>query len=172
MILSLIAAIGKNNALGINNKLLWNLPSDMKHFRDITSGHTVIMGWKTYQSIGRLLPNRKNIIISSDPNSTVAGADIVSSLDDAFKLASLEQGRKFEENQEEVEVFIIGGGKTYSLAMPKATKLYITEVEDSPEADTFFPEINNEEWKEISREKHGADPQNLFSYSFVVYTRK
>ncbi len=172
MILSIIAAIGKNNALGKDNQLLWQMPADMKHFKEITTGHTVIMGSKTFKSIGRPLPNRKNIVITRDMNYAPEGVDVVHSFDEALKIASLEQGRKFEENQDEVEVFVIGGGQVYAEAMTKANKLYITEIDSEPSADTFFPEIKMEEWKEVSRESHMPDEKNPLSYSFVTYSRK
>jgi dihydrofolate reductase len=172
MILSIIAAIGKNNALGKENKLLWQMPADMKHFKELTTGHTVIMGRKTHESIGRPLPNRENIVITRDTNYAPEGVTVVHSLDEALKIASLEQGKKFEENQDEVEVFVIGGGQIYTEAMEKAHKLYITEIDNSPEADTFFPEIKKDEWKETSRESHEADDKNPLPYSFVIYTRK
>ncbi len=172
MILSLIAAIGKNNALGKANQLLWQMPADMKHFREKTTGHTVIMGWKTFESIGRPLPNRHNIVITKDPSSAPEGITAVTSLNEALQIAALEQGSKFEENQDEVEVFVIGGGYTYAEALPKANKLYITLVDDAPEADTFFPEIKESEWKETAREEHSADEKNPHTYSFVEYLRK
>src|ERR1035437_7501180 len=129
MIISLIAAISRNNVIGRDNKLLWNMPADMKHFREKTSGHTVIMGRKTFESIGKPLPNRKNIIITRDKTYLRHGVDIVNSLEEALQLASLEQGKEFEENQDEVEVFIIGGGEIYKQAIDKADKLYITVID-------------------------------------------
>ncbi len=172
MILSIIAAIGKNNSLGKDNHLLWQMPADMKHFKEITTGHTVIMGRKTFESIGRPLPNRTNIVITRETNYSPDGVDVVHSIEEALKIASLEQGRKFEENQDEVEVFVIGGGQIYTEAIEKANKLYITEIESSPEADTFFPEIKMDVWKELSREPHMPDEKNPLPYSFVTYSRK
>ena len=172
MILSLISAVAKNNVIGGGNTLLWNLPADMKHFREITSGHTVIMGRKTFESIGRTLPNRRNIVITRDTNYVRDDIEVVNSLEEALRLASLEQGKEFEENQDEVEVFIIGGGEIYKQAIEKANKLYITEVHQDFEGDTLFPTIDENIWQEIKRENHEPDEKNLISYSFVEYIKK
>jgi dihydrofolate reductase len=170
--ISIIAAIGNNNALGKDNQLLWHLPADMKHFKELTSGHTVIMGRKTFESIGKPLPNRRNIVITRDGAYWQPDIEVAHSLEEALKLALLEYGKEFEENQEEVEVFIIGGGEIYNQAMNKANKLYITQIDNSPDADTFFPKINLIEWKEISREEHGPDEAHSLSYAFIEYSKK
>lgn len=171
MIISLIAAVEKNNVIGGSNTLLWNLPADMKHFREITSGHTVIMGRKTYESIGKPLPDRKNIVITRDINYFKAGIDIVGSLDEALRIASLEQGKEFEENQDKVEVFIIGGGEIYRQAIDKSNKLYITEVHQDFEGDTLFPEIDKGIWREVHRQDCEPDEKNNIPYSFVEYKK-
>lgn len=168
MIISLIAAVSKNNVIGGGNTLLWNLPADMKHFRDITRGHTVIMGRKTYESIGKPLPDRKNIVITRDVNYFQPGIDIVSSLDEALRVASLEHGKGFEENQDEVEVFVIGGGEIYRQSIEKANKLYITEIQQDFEGDTLFPAIDKNIWQETSREDY---LDNSIPYSFVEYKK-
>lgn len=171
MIISLIAAIGKNNELGRGNQLLWKLPADMQHFRDITRGHAVIMGRKTFESIGRPLPDRENIVITRQKGYYKPGITVVNSLDEALRFAALEQGKHFEEKQEETEVFIIGGGEIYKEAIGRAQKLYVTQVEDSvPDADTFFPEIGPE-WKELSNEKHAPNEDNVFPFVFHIYKR-
>lgn len=160
IMLSIIAAIGKNNELGKNNALLWHMSADMKHFRKTTSGHPVIMGQKTYESLGRPLPNRRNIILTRDKNFEASGTEIVYSPEEA-----LEKLDKKEEN------FVIGGGQIYRLFLPKAERLYITRVEaEFPDADTYFPEIGPE-WKEKSREDFPADEENPHPYSFVLYER-
>lgn len=171
MIISIIAAIGKNNELGKDNQLLWQLPADMKHFRDITSGHIVIMGRKTYESIGRPLPNRRNIVITRETDYQKDGIEVVHSLPEALKIASLEQGKKFEENDDEIEVFIIGGGQIYNEAIGNANKLYITHVDASLPADTYFPEISCEEWEKTSSESHDADEKNPYPYTFSEYRK-
>ena len=171
MIISIIAAIGKNNELGKDNQLLWQLPADMKHFRDITSGHIVIMGRKTYESIGRPLPNRRNIVITRETDYQKDGIEVVNSLPEALKIASLEQGKKFEENDDEIEVFIIGGGQIYNEAIANADKLYITHVDATLPADTYFPEISCEEWEKTSSESHEADEKNPYPYTFSEYRK-
>jgi dihydrofolate reductase len=168
MILSLIAAVAKNDVIGGGNTLLWDLPEDMKHFRDTTRGHTVIMGRKTYESIGKPLPNRRNIVITRDATYSVEGIEVVNSLEEALRLASLEQGREFEENQEEVEVFVIGGGEIYKQAIEKANKLYITEIHQDFDGDTLFPNIDKNIWEETRREDY---LDNSVPYSFVEYKK-
>src|SRR5665811_1114134 len=139
--ISIIAAIGKNNELGKKNTLLWDLPADMKHFRETTKGHTVIMGQKTFESIGRPLPNRRNIVLTKDDNFKTSGIEISKSLEST--LAS------FKDSKE--EIFIIGGGQIYKQSIDKADRLYITHVGmEDKEADTYFPEIIPILWNEIS----------------------
>ena len=162
MILSIIAAIGKNGELGKDNKLLWNLPADMKHFREMTSGHAIIMGRKTYESIGRPLPNRRNIVITRDNSYMLDGVLVVHSLEEAINL--------FSDSGE--EVFIIGGALIYNLSFNIADKIYITEIGKEFDADVFLPKINLDVWREISREEHDSDDKNLIPYSFITYLRK
>lgn len=160
--ISLIAAIGKNNELGKNNNLLWSLPADMKHFRETTSLHAVIMGRKTFESIGRPLPNRRNIVITKDVSYKKEGVEIVHSLAEALDL--------FPDQNE--EIFIIGGGELYKQTMPIADKLYITHVNATDKnADTFFPEIIPISWNEVKHEEHEADEKNPFAYTFSVYEK-
>lgn len=160
--ISIIAAIGKNNELGKENKLLWSLPADMKHFKEITSGHTVIMGQKTFESIGRPLPNRKNIVVTRNKDFSADGVEISYSLEDTLN--------KFIDTEE--EVFVIGGGEIYKQSMDSASKLYITHVEaEDKKADTFFPEIIPIVWNEIFHEEHKKDDKNPFNYTFSVYEK-
>ena len=159
--ISIIAAIGKNNELGKKNELLWNLPADMQHFRDITRGHTVIMGQKTFESIGRPLPNRRNIVVTRSDSFTYKGIEISKSLEDTIQ--------SFKNANE--EVFVIGGGEIYRQTINEADKLYITHVKENfPEADVFFPKIDSS-WKEISREKHEPDEKNAWAYAFSIYEK-
>jgi dihydrofolate reductase len=161
--ISLIAAIGKNNELGKGNNLLWPLPTDQKYFREITTGHTVIMGRKTFESIDRLLPNRRNIIITRNLNYKKDGAEIAHSLEEALKISRTTLDTE--------EIFIIGGAEIYNQAMPLAHKLYITKIDaEDKEADAFFPKIDSS-WKEISREEHEPDDVNLYKYAFVIYEK-
>ncbi len=160
MMLSIIVAVARNRAIGKDNQLLWHITEDLKYFKQITSGHTVIMGRKTFESIGKPLPNRRNIIISSSlpaqENVTVAR-----SLADAVALANHEE-----------EVFIIGGGSIYNEALPLAGRLYYTEVHADYDADTFFPEIDKGCWKEVSRQDFPRGATFESPFSFVVYERR
>ncbi len=171
MIVSLIAAIGQNNEIGKAGKLLWSLPADMRHFKETTSGHAVIMGRKTFESIGRPLPDRENIVVTRDAAYYVPGVTVVHSLDEALRFAALEQGKHFEEKQEETEVFVIGGGELYKEAIARAQKLYITHVRAAdPEADAFFPAIGPD-WKEVLHEEHATDEKNPVPFAFSTYAR-
>lgn len=167
--ISLIAAVGKNNELGKGNTLLWHLPADLKHFKKITTLHPVIMGRITFESIGHPLPNRRNIVITRNlnykkdlPAETAEGVEFVYSLNETLDL--------FADQNE--EIFIIGGGELYKQTMPIADKLYITHIDtESKDADTFFPEIVPIVWNEISREEHKKDKKNPFDYTFSVYEK-
>src|SRR3989338_2810812 len=162
MTISLIAAIGKNNELGKNNTLLWHMPEDMKHFRETTSGHAVIMGRKTFESLWRPLPNRRNIIITRDLNYKKDGVEITHSINEALEL--------FKNTDE--EIFIIGGGELYKQTMSIADRLYITHTEaEEKDADAFFPEIIPVVWNEISHEERQKDERNPFNYTFSIYEK-
>lgn len=161
MILSLISAIGINNEIGLGNALLWDLPRDMQHFRETTSGHTVIMGQKTFESIGKALPNRRNIIMTKDTSFNPENVELAYSTEEALQLVS---------NTDD-EVFVIGGAQIYKQMIDKADKLYITHVNKTFEADTFFPTIDMNTWKEVSREHFDIDEENDLPMDFVVYER-
>lgn len=167
MILSIISAIGKNNELGLNNKLLWDLPRDMQHFRGTTSGHPVIMGRKTFESIGRPLPNRRNVVITRDVSYVKEGVEVVHSLPEAIDLF------KYDVNPlpHGEEVFVIGGAEIYKQAMDHADRLYITHVDSEFEADAFFPTISPNFWNEVSRVHHESDKENNAAMDFVLYER-
>lgn len=160
MILSLIVAISENKAIGKNNQLLWHLPGDLKFFKNTTSGKAIIMGRKTYESIGRPLPNRRNIVISSQADLRIDGCETVTSLTAAIDLC-----------RQDEEAIIIGGGSIYEQALGMCTKMYLTKVHHVFEADTFFPPFEHLGWKEISREDHPADEKNPYPYSFIILTR-
>lgn len=157
--IALIVARAENNAIGSKNDLPWYLPADLKHFKDLTTGHTVVMGRKTYQSIaqrlGGGLPNRRNVVLTRGDHEFV-GAETIHSLSDFPK---------------DETVFVIGGGELYAATIDIADKLYVTEVQANIDGDTFFPNINPIKWKEVSREKHTKDDKNQFDYDFVVYER-
>ena len=169
--ISIIAAIADNNAIGKNQQLLWHLPADMKHFKELTMGHAIIMGRKTFESIGRPLPKRCNIVISR--SDSVADRVIVAhSLEEAFGLAA---GRQDTPALSETSdrCFVIGGGEIYRQAMELADRLYITEVHlVVDDADTFFPEISPEIWEEESRSERMTDEASGVEFEFVAYRRK
>jgi len=159
MIVSIVVAISENHAIGKNNQLLWHLPKDLKHFKEITSGGTVIMGRKTYDSVGKPLPNRRNIIITRQ-QIEIAGCEVVNSLQAALDLC-----------RDHKEVFIVGGAEIYKQAMPLTDRIYLTIVHENFEADTYFPEISKEIWKETERADHEADEKNPLSFSFITLER-
>lgn len=161
-IISIIVAVDENNAIGKDNKLLCHLPNDLKYFKSVTQGHTVIMGRKTFESLPNgALPNRRNLVISRNKSLHYDRAEIFPSLEDALNTCKNEE-----------EVFVIGGATIYREAMPLADKLYITVIHHEFEgADTFFPVIDNTEWKEISVQKQSVDEKNKYNHSFIIYTR-
>jgi dihydrofolate reductase len=165
MILSIISAIGNNNEIGRKNELLWNLPIDMKHFRETTTGHPVIMGKKTFESIGHPLPNRRNIVITLDKLFHAEGIEIVYSIEELDKLLK-------DTMAENEEAFIIGGGQIYKLFIDRADKLYITHVNaEFPDADTYFPTIDQDKWVKINEDNHEKDEKNIYDCNFVIYKK-
>jgi Dihydrofolate reductase len=166
--IALIAVLAPNYALGYRQQLLWKISEDLQYFKRTTQGHTIIMGRKTYESLGRPLPNRRNIIISKTlaPEDCL-GVELATSLEDALTKA----GAQAPVESEDKPVFIIGGGEIYRQALPLAQRLYITWVQaPTPEADTFFPPIDPALWKEIQREDHACGKEFPHPFSFVVYT--
>jgi len=164
MRLSILVAMAKNRVIGKNNALPWHLPADLKHFKALTMGHPVIMGRKTYESIGRLLPGRTNIIVTRQKAYQVAGAITVNSIDDALKVCQA----GVDGNN---EVFLIGGAELYRQTLERCNRIYITEIQQDFDGDTFFPAFNLEEWKEITREKHFSEDR-ILDYHFVVFNHK
>ena len=158
---SIIVAAAENNAIGKNNGLLWQMPEDLKFFKKTTTGHTVIMGRKTYESVGKPLPKRRNIIITRQKDYNVDGAEVVHSLDEALALCDPK-----EEN------FIIGGAEIYSQAMDKVDRIYFTLIYGEFEADTFFPPILQDFWQLVSESFHNADDKNPYDYNFMVYEKR
>lgn len=161
--LSLIVAKAKNNIIGKDNKLIWHLPEDLKHFKEITTGHTIIMGRKTFESLGRVLPNRKHIIFSQNPDFKVndKNVEVVHSL---LQIQDLIEG--------EEEAFVIGGAMIYNFLMPYVKKMYVTQIDKEFEGDAFFPKINEEEWQVIDTQKGIQDENNNLDYEFITYKRK
>ena len=161
MKLSLIAAVSRNNVIGKDNKMPWHLPADLQFFKTTTLGKPIIMGRKTWESLGRILPGRRHIVVTRNKDYTAEGVEIVHSTDTALKQAS---------NVD--EAVIIGGAHLYEEMLPLTDRLYLTEIDAEFEGDTFFPEWNKEEWEVVSSETHPADEKNSFPYRFVVYDRR
>jgi dihydrofolate reductase len=159
MTVSIVVAISENHAIGKDNKLLWYLPRDLKHFKEITSGHTVIMGRKTYDSVGKPLPNRRNIIITRQ-QIEIPGCEVVNSVEHALDLC-----------KDLAEVFIVGGAEIYKQAMHLTDRIYLTIVHANFDADTYFPEIKAGIWKETERQDHEADEKNALPFSFITFER-
>jgi dihydrofolate reductase len=160
--ISIIVAVSEDLAIGKNNELLWHIPEDLKRFKEITYGKTVVMGKRTWESLPKKpLPGRKNIVITDIPHDNFSGAFTAYSIDDALNKC---------ENDE--EVFIIGGGSIYSQFMPIADRLYITHVHKKSPADTWFPEIDHRKWKVIREEEHIEDNDEGIPYTFKIYERK
>ena len=159
--LSIIVALSENNVVGRENKLPWKLSADLKRLKALTMGHHIIMGRKTWESLGRPLPGRINVVITSDKNYMAEGGVVVHSLVEALEMSSGDN-----------EVFIFGGGKIFKDSLHLVDKIYMTRVHAAIDGDTFFPELRMSEWKEIEREKFKADEKNQFDYSFVTLERK
>ncbi|MDP1932262.1 MAG: type 3 dihydrofolate reductase [Gammaproteobacteria bacterium] len=167
MKLALIWAMARNRTIGRNNALPWLLPEDMKYFKRVTMGKPIIMGRKTWDSIGRPLPGRTNIVITRDRTFHADGVKVVHTLDDALSLAeniSLIDGAE--------EVVVIGGAEIYALALPRADRLYMTQVHADVDGDAHFPAFNLDEWQELTREDHQASDPNPYDYSFIILERK
>ena len=159
--ITLIVAMGKNREIGKENQLLWHLPKDLKRFKELTSGYPIIMGRKTYESIGKPLPNRTNIVISRKNDWFEEGILIVGSIKEAVKFA-----KKIDE-----EVFVLGGGNIYEQTIDLADKLEVTLVDAVLDADTFFPKINEKVWQKTNEERHQKDEKNEFDFCFQTYER-
>ena len=161
MSISIIAAMGTNRVIGRGNGLPWNLPADTRFFKETTRGHPVIMGRKTFDTMGKPLPGRRNIVITRRPHLEIPGAEVVSSLEAALSLV----------NVQEEEVFIIGGSEIYEMALAIADRMYLTLIHESFEGDTFFPEFDESDWVVVSRRDHEADECNPHAFSFLTYER-
>jgi dihydrofolate reductase len=159
--ISLIVAMDRNRLIGRNNDLPWRLPADLAYFKRVTMGHPIIMGRKTFESIGKPLPGRENIIVTRNKNFQAEGCTVVHSMSELLE--------RFASSSE--EVFVIGGAELFKEALPVAERLYITHIEEVFEGDTWFPEISKD-WKEVSREKGVQDEKNPYEYYFTVYEKK
>ena len=160
-LLTMIAAAAENNALGKNNDLIWHISNDLKRFKRLTSGHAIIMGRKTFESMPKALPNRTNIVLTNKKDYQPEGALVVHSIEKALALV-----------KEDPQPFIIGGGEIYRLFMPYCDRIELTRVHHSFEADVFFPEIDLNQWKEIAREKVDATEEQPYHYSYITFEKK
>ncbi len=158
--ISLIVAMARNRVIGSNNQMPWHLPADFAYFKKTTVGHPIIMGRKTFESIGKVLPGRRNIVVSRNRALHVNGADVIHSLDEAI--------RSCEGNE---EIFVIGGASIYAEALPRADRLYVTEVDVAPNGETMFPVIDKCSWVETARQRVEPDAKNAYAMEFVVLER-
>jgi len=161
MTVSMIAAMGTNRAIGLRGRLPWRLPADLRFFKEKTWGHVVIMGRKTFESVGKPLPGRRNVVITRRKDFRSDGVEVAGSLREALDLAGGEE-----------EVFVCGGAEIYRQALDRADRMYLTLIHENFEADTFFPESDPRVWEERERVNHGPDERNPYAYSFVVYERR
>lgn len=160
--LSIIVAKAKNNVIGKNNEIIWKLPEDLKRFKELTTGHTIIMGRKTFESLGRILPNRKHIIFSQNPDFRVNDENVEI-------VHSMLQIQEYIESKE--EVFVIGGAMIYNLLMPHVNKMYVTAIDKEFEGDAFFPRIDENKWRVVERIKGQQDENSNLEYEFITYER-
>jgi dihydrofolate reductase len=162
MNISLVVAAATNNTIGKDGKMPWHLPNDMKYFKNVTWGMPVVMGRKTFESLGKVLPGRKNIVITRQAGWQTDGTVAVKSIDDALFVAKATDTK---------EVMVIGGGEIYKALFDKASRIYLTRVEAEPEGDTFFPALNPKEWHLVNQQIHEADEKNPYNYSFQLWER-
>jgi dihydrofolate reductase len=158
--LTLIAAMGKNRAIGLDGRMPWHLPAELQHFKQATMGKTIVMGRKTWQAIGRPLPGRQNIVISRNPDFIANGADVAGTLETAIEMAGSD------------EIMVIGGGQLYALALPLAQRLVLTLIDIEPDADTWFPEWDDRYWQPTEERRFPVDDNNELAYRIVELTRK
>ncbi len=161
MRISIIAAMAANRTIGLENRLPWHLPDDLKRFKTLTMNHHIVMGRKTYDSIGKPLPGRSTIIVTRNMDYAVPGCVAVNSLDAALTVSFSDE-----------EVFFVGGADLYRQALPIANRIYLTEIHRVFDGDAFFPEFDMRQWSETSREQHCTDGDNGFEYHYVIYDRK
>ena len=157
--ITLIAAMGKNRAIGLDGRMPWHLPAELQHFKQATMGKAIVMGRKTWQAIGRPLPGRQNIVISRNPGFVADGADVSSSLSAAVEIAQAD------------EIMVIGGGQLYTLALPLARRMILTLIDIEPEADTWFPDWDTRHWRQTEERHFQADDRNELAYRIVELTR-
>ncbi len=157
-VISLVAAMAKNRVIGLNNQMPWHLPADLKHFKAVTLGKPILMGRKTFESIGKALPGRRNIVISRNSHYLAEGCEVVKSIEEALELTANEE-----------EVMVIGGGFLYQAFIDRANRLYLTFIDLETQGDTYFPEFEAFDLTELNRESYQADETNPYAYQFVTY---
>ncbi len=158
--ISIIVAMAQNRTIGINNSLPWRCPEDLRHFKALTMGHHMIMGRKTFDSIGKPLPGRTSVVVSRNPSLEIEGCIVAHSLGDAIAACA-----------GDTEIFVVGGADLYAQALPLVNKLYVTEIRQSIEGDAHFPEFEKKQWREIAREQHSQDQPQPLEYHFVTYEK-
>ncbi|WP_186577750.1 dihydrofolate reductase [Aquibacillus kalidii] len=161
--ISLLLAMDQNRVIGYKNDLPWKLPNDLKFFKELTTSNVIIMGRKTFDSMGRPLPNRRNVIMTRDTSYKQPGCDVIHSIDTIIE---------WEKQNPEIEYFVIGGGNIFNQVLPYANRMYITLIEEAFPGDTFFPEFEEEEWNITKKEKGQKDEKNPYDYYFIQYDRK
>jgi dihydrofolate reductase len=160
-VVSIIVAMAENRVIGRDNALPWRLPNDLKHFKRLTMGHPIILGRRNYESIGRPLPGRRNIVVTRQRHYAAPGCIVVHSLDEAWRAAG-----------DDPEVFVIGGAELYAQALPRAARLYLTRVHAAVAGDTRFPDFDEAGWRELARERHEPDADHAYAYSFITLERR
>ena len=158
--LSLVVAIAENGVIGRGNQLPWRLPADLQHFKDLTLGHSLLMGRKTYDSIGRPLPGRRTVVLSHNPDLRIEGCIVVTSLREALALVSPDQ-----------ELMVVGGADVYQLCLPHSRRIYLTRVHANVDGDTLFPAVDLQQWREVACEYHAADDRHAVAFSFTTLER-
>jgi dihydrofolate reductase len=161
MRITLVVAVAENGVIGAGGRLPWHLPADLKHFKAITLGKPIVMGRRTWESIGRPLPERRNIVVSGQPDLVIPGCEVVATLDDAIRLCAGSP-----------ELMVIGGAQIYEQALPLASRIELTRVHSPFDGDTFFPALDLDVWREVEIEEHAPDDRNAYAYSFVVLKRR
>lgn len=161
--IAIVVAVAQNGVIGRDNQLIWHLPADLKHFKQLTTGHPIVMGRRTFEAIGRPLPQRTNIVVTRQPDWQHPGCEVANSVPAALELArTLTDG----------DIFVIGGGEIYRQALPAVDVVYLTEVHHDFEGDATFPDLSPAEWREESRQRHEPDEKHAYAFSFVTLRRR
>ena len=163
MFISFVVAVAKNNVIGKDNQLVWNLPNDMKFFKNVTWGMPVVMGRKSFESLGKALPGRKNIVLTRQEGWNAR---------DVIVVKSMEEAKAVVKEMDVKEMMVIGGGEIFKMVMPEAKRIYLTRVDAEPEGDAFFPKVDPAEWELVSKKDHEADAKHAYNYSFQIWERK